>query len=341
MATIDITNSAELTAQVNNNLPPKRFLSSFLRPLTHNTKDVMIDFVNGSQTLAPFIRDGQAAVVSGRDGFSTRSVHCYDIALKRITSALDCLKRLPGEAPVVGNAMSPNERAATLLAADMADLMNKVNRTTEKVVSDAFFTGAISITDVNGNAIDSIDFGAKATHLNTTSKGWSTSSYKGIVNDLDDAAILIAQDSGLTATDVVMGSDAAKAAMSNDHFLKQLDVKSLNIGNVELVTKLQGNGARLLGMVDGMRVWRYDEIFKDASGNVNSMVPASKVLVLSADMAATLHYGVTGDVENGFFEGVASSSTWYEKDPSAQWLRVRSAPLPVLEQIDGCAVITA
>lgn len=341
MATIDITNSAELTAQVNNNLPPKRFLSSFLRVLTHNTKDVMIDFVEGSQTLAPFVRDGQESTVSTRNGFNTRSVHCYDIPIKRITSALDCLKRLPGEAPVVGNAMSPNERAAALLGMDLQDLMNKVNRTVEKIVSDAFFTGAVSITDVYGNAIDSIDFGAKYTHLNTSSKGWSTSSYKGIVNDIDDAAVLIAQDSGLTATDIVMGTDAAKAAMSNDHFLKQLDTKNLNVGNAELTTKLQGNGARLLGIVDGMRLWRYDEIYKDQYGNIYKMVPADKVLVLSADMAATLHYGVTGDIENGFFEGQASSSTWYENDPSAQWLRVRSAPLPVLEQIDGCAVITA
>lgn len=341
MPTIDITTAAELTKQVNNHLPPKRFLSTFFRQLTHNTKDVMIDFVEGSQTLAPFIRDGQAATISNRGGFSTRSVHCYDIALKRITTAFDCLKRLPGEAPVVAGAISPNERASQLAAMDMEDLMNKVNRTTEKCVSDALFTGVVNITDVNGNTIDTLNLGAKATHLDTTSKGWSASNYKGIVEDIDKAAILIAKDSGLTATDVVLGSDAANYAMKNDHFLKMLDTKNLNAGNVELTTKLQGNGARLLGIVDGMRVWRYDEIFKDGSGNVNQMVPADKVLVIAADLAATLHYGVTGDIENGFFEGEASASTWYEKDPSAQWLRVRSAPLPVIEQIDGVAVFTA
>lgn len=341
MPTIDITDSKELTSQVNNNLPAKRFLSSFFNVLTHNTKDVMIDFVEGSQTLAPFIRDGEASVVSKRGGFATRSVHCYDISLKRITTALDCLKRLPGEAPIVGNAKSPSERASELLAKDLFDLMKKVGKTTEKMVSDAMFNGIVNITDVNGATIDSINLGAKATHNNATSKGWSGASYKGIVKDLDDAAVLIAQDSGLTATDVILGSTAAGYAMQNDHFLKMLDTKNLNAGAVELTTKLQGNGARFLGMVNGMRVWRYDEIYKDASGNVVSVVPANKVLVLSADMAATLHFGVTGDIENGFFEGESSASTWYEKDPSAQWLRVRSAPLPVIEQIDGLAVFTA
>lgn len=210
---------------------------------------------------------------------------------------------------------SPPTNASELLGNDLFDLMKKVYKTTEKNVSDAMFNGVVNITDVNGNVIDTINLGAKATHNDSTSKGWETASYKGIVKDLDKAAVLIAQDSGLTATDVILGSAAANAAMQNDHFLKMLDTKNLNAGNVELTTKLQGNGARLLGMVNGMRVWRYDEIYKDAMGNVNSIVPANKVLVLSADLAATLHYGVTGDVENGFFEGEASSSTWYEKDP--------------------------
>jgi len=341
MPNIDITHSAELTRQINNHLPPKRFLSSFLRPLTHNTKDVMIDFVNGSQTLAPFVRDGEASTVSNRSGFATRSVHCYDIPIKRITTALDCLKRMPGEAPVVANAISPEARASKLIAADMEDLMNKVNKTTEKLVSDAMFNGVVNITDVNGATIDTINLGAKATHNNANSKGWNGATYKGIVKDIDDAAVLIAQDSGLTATDVIMGSTAAGYAMQNEFFLKQLDTKNLNIGNAEMTVRLQGNGARLVGVINGLRVWRYDEIYKDSSNQVQTMVPANKVLVLSADMAATLHYGVTGDLENGFFEGVSSASTWYEKDPSAQWLRVRSAPLPVIEQIDGLAVFTA
>ena len=341
MPTIDITDAKELTRQVQTNLPAKRFLTSFLRPLTHNTKDVMIDFVKDSQKLAPYIRDGQASTVSNRGGYSSRSVHCYDISLKRTTTAFDVLKRLPGEAPVVQGAMSPNERAATLAAADMRDLMNKVYRTTEKMVSDAMFTGAISIKDAAGNNIDSVNFGGSATHNDATSKGWSSASYKGIVSDLDAAAVLISKDSGLTATDVVLGSTAAGYAMQNDHFLKQLDTKNLNIGQAELTVKLQGNGARLVGVINGLRVWRYDEVFQDAAGNVQSMVPANKVLVLSSDMVATLHYGVTGDIENGFFEGESSASTWYEKDPAAQWLRVRSAPLPILEQIDGLAVFTA
>lgn len=337
MATIDITDAKELTLAVNNNLAPKRFLASFFQKLTHNTKDVMIDFVEGSQELAPFIRDGEAATVSARKGYNTRTIHCYDICLKRRTNAFDALKRLPGEAPIVDSAMSPTERAAELAGRDLFEMQGRANRTIEKMISDGIFNGSISITDAAGNTIDSINFGKKQSH--SLSKTWSTSGYKKIVSDIEDAAILVAQDSGLTATDVILGSTAAKTALENDFFLKQLDTKDLTIGSLKSTMELQNRGARLIGTLSGMRVWRYDEIYKSGN-NAIGIVPASGVVVLSADLQATLHYGVAGDIKNGFTEGEFAADTYYENDPAAQWLRLRTAPLPVIEQIDGLATIT-
>lgn len=153
MATIDITDAKELTLAVNNNLEPNRFLASFFKTLTHNTKDVMIDFVEGSQKLAPYIRDGQESTITNRDGYATRSVHCYDISLKRRTTAFDCLKRLPGEAPVVASAKSPEERAAELAGRDMAELQGRIRRSEEKLISGAMFTGKVSIKDAVGKEL--------------------------------------------------------------------------------------------------------------------------------------------------------------------------------------------
>lgn len=337
MATIDITDAKELTLAINNNLEPNRFLASFFTTLTHNTKDVMIDFVEGTQKLAPFIRDGQEATVSNRGGFNTRNVHCYDIALKRRTTAFDALKRAPGEAPVVASAMNPQQRAAMLAGRDMRELQGSVRRTIEKLISDELFTGVVNIKDANGSTIDSIDLGLDASHKLT--KAWSTSNYKAIVSDLEEAATKIAEDSGLTASDVILGSSAADTAFKNDFFMKQLDTK--NLENISASVSLRvGRGARLVGTVGGLRIWRYDEIFKDASNQTQKIIPASGVVVLSDAMQATLHYGVAGDIENGFVEGEFAADTWYEKDPPVQWLRVRSAPLPVIEQISGVATIT-
>ena len=50
-----------------------------------------------------------------------------------------------------------------------------------------------------------------------------------------------------------------------------------------------GNGARFLGNLGGLRIWRSDEVFADNDGKVTPIVPANKVLVLSKDIRATVH----------------------------------------------------
>ena len=104
--------------------------------------------------------------------------------------------------------------------------------------------------------------------------------------------------------------------------------------------KMEGIGARLVGVIGGLRVWRYDEVFKNAAGNKVSIIPANGVLMLSDEMQATLHRGIVGDNDIDWFEGEFAADTWYEKDPSTQWLRLRSAPLPICEQIDATCVAT-
>ncbi len=118
-----------------------------------------------------------------------------------------------------------------------------------------------------------------------------------------------------------------------------LDVRNLNSGALTLDLTV-GNGARFLGFLGGLRIWRYDEMFADNSGNVSPIVPANKVLVLSKDIRATVHYGLINDVQGGKFAAKMFSKTWEQDDPSVNWLCVKSSPLPVIEQADGFAVAT-
>lgn len=337
MAEIDITSPSELTLAINNNKAPRRFLTSFFTPLNHLTRDVTIDFVEGTKTLAPFVRDGEKATESKRSGYKTRQVHCYGIELTRTTKALESLKRLPGEPGMVINAMSPTARASRLLSIDLEDLKNKKYRTVEKIISDGFFNGSYDITDADGNVIDSISFGRE--NALSLSKTWS-GAIKTIDTDLDEAATLINQYSGLTATDIIMGKAAAEKALQNDAFLKKLDTKNLSGLQANLTVMAGAKGARLIGSVGGMRLWRYDEVYMGSNGQPASFIPTNKVLVLSDEIQATLHQGIVGDNDIGWFEGEFAVDTWHEKNPPSDILRVRSAPLPVIEQINASCVIT-
>ena len=125
----DYMNVATLTKQVNNNLPPKRFLSGFFQVETLKTVNAELDTVEGTHVLAPFKREGAKRTVTKRSGYTKRPFHCYEIALERPTDAFDVLKAQPGEPAVLVDPMDANQRQSYILGNDTTDLSNRLNRT--------------------------------------------------------------------------------------------------------------------------------------------------------------------------------------------------------------------
>ena len=339
----DITSPVELTNALLQNMPVKRFFTErFFGEQVHGTETIGVDIVKGTQKIAPYIGKLAEASTSLRDNFVTKFFPTYNISVKRPTNAVDMFKRQPGgDVMFLGGPSNPSERAAALLARDQAELANMVQRTIEKYAADALLNGEVAIKDENGNTLDTISFGRSASHTLGTSDitaVWDNGSAK-IVKDIDDMAALVAQDAGIVATDVVLGSAAADAFLADSKVQKVLDIRNLNSGVVELNLKANG-GARFLGFIGGLRIWRYDEVWNN-NGTITPIMPAKKVLVIGDSLRATVHYGLINDVKGGQFATKMFSKTWEQPDPSIQWLLVRSAPLPVVEQADGvvCATV--
>lgn len=338
----DITSPVELTNALLQNMPVKRFFTErFFGEQVHGTETIGVDIVKGTQKIAPFVSKLAEASTSIRDNFVTKSFPTYNIALKRPTNAVDMFKREPGgNITFIGGPSNPAERAAALLARDQQELATMVQRTIEKYAADALLDGQVAIKDEAGNTLDTISFGRDASHTIGTGDitVWNNGSAK-IVDNIDDWAGLVAQDAGITATDVVLGSLAAQAFLADSKVAKVLDTRNLNSGVVDLNLKVTG-GARFLGFLGGLRVWRYDEVWNNG-GTITPIMPAKKVLVLGESLRATVHYGLINDVKGGQFATKMFSKTWEQDDPSIQWLLVRSAPLPVVEQADGvvCATV--
>lgn len=339
----DITSPVELTNALLQNMPVKRFFTErFFGEEIHGTETIGVDIVKGTQKIAPFVGKLSEASTSLRDNFTTKFFPTYNIALKRPTNAVDMFKRAAGgDITFVGGSSDPSERATALLQRDQAELANMVNRTIEKYAADALLNGEVAIKDDAGNTLDTISFGRSESHMLSTgdiTAVWNNGSAK-IVDDIDNMAALVAQDAGITATDVVLGSAAAQAFLADSKVAKVLDTRNLNSGVVDLNLKVTG-GARFLGFLGGLRVWRYDEVYNNA-GTVTPIMPAKKVLVIGESIRATVHYGLINDVKGGKFATKMFSKTWEQEDPSIQWLLVRSAPLPVVEQADGvvCATV--
>ena len=331
---MDITSPVELTRELNEHVPPSRFFTSqFFGEQVHGTLGVMVDIVKGTTKIAPYGHRGAEATTAYRDGYETKTFNTYPINLKRPTSSIDMLKRAPGEAVTYIGVRDAEAAAVAMMAHDQAELANMVQRSIEKYAIDALVNGTLT------TAGETIDFGVKASHkvTKTGTAKWDGNAAK-ILDDLEDWQALISQDSGLTGSDLVLGKSARKAFMADANVKKDLDVRNLTGMNVE-VNLMVNRGARYLGNIGGLRVWAYDEVY-DNAGTPTAMVPDAKAILISKDIRATVHYGAIDDVQGGRFAAKLFSKTWATEDPSVQWVAVKSAPLPVIEQADGYVVAT-
>lgn len=333
----DFKDVATLTKQVNNNVPARRFLSSFFAPEFLKTIHAELDTVENSRTLAPFKREGAKMTTDNRGGYTKRPFHCYEIGLQRPTTAFDVFKAQPGEPAVVNDPMDPNARQAYILGQDSADLNNKINRTIEKLSSDALFNGGYKILDEDGNQIDSIDFGFKSTHkiTKTGDDRWGKSGAK-IITDLEKLDTIVGEDSGKAVMDKVFGSDVWATAQESESFMKAFDRINQQGNSVNGGAIRNGLGARLVGYYNGSRIWVYDEVYF-ANGQKYSFVPKDKILAIGEGASLVLYYGCVGNVKDGWFMGERFAKTRYDEDEETQLLIMKSRPLPVIREADAVA----
>lgn len=333
----DFSNVATLTKQVNNNLPAKRFLSSFFQPVLLKTLNAELDTVEGSRVIAPFKREGAKRTVTKRGGYTKRPFHCYEIGLERPTTAFDIFKAQPGEPSTVVDPMDPNDRQAYILGQDSNDLNNRINRTIEMLCSKTLFDGKYDILDEDNKKIDSIDFGCKSSHKITKAgeKLWG-GNQADVIGDLANLDTIVNEDSGLTVADKIFGSAAWNAARNDEKFMKDFDRIHVTGNSLDLAAGRNNLGARLVGYHSGCRIWVYDEIYKVGDDKVN-FVPKDKVLAIGSGVAAKLYFGCVGNVKDGWFMGERFAKTIYNEDDEEQKLIIKSRPLAVLQQADGIA----
>jgi hypothetical protein len=333
----DFMNVATLTKQVNNNLPPKRFLSSFFQTETLKTVNAELDTVEGTHLLAPFKREGAKRTITKRAGYNKRPFHCYEIALERPTDAFDVLKAQPGEPAVLVDPMDPNDRQAFILGNDTTDLSNRINRTIEMICSKALFEAGYDILDEDGKVIDSISFDVKTSHKITKAGDYLwTGSGADVIGDLSDLDTVVNEDSGLAVADKIFGSAAWKAARANDKFMKDFDRIHVTGNSMDLGGGVNSNGAKLVGYHNGSRIWIYNDSYT-VNKNKAFFVPKDKVLAIGEGLAAKLYFGCVGNVKDGWFRAERFAKTIYDEDEEIQKLIMKSRPLAVLQQPNGIA----
>lgn len=239
------------------------------------------DYRKGAQTgLAPFVVPGTGGVAINREGYEMREVRFSTIAPERIVTLEDVSSRMFGEA--VTGALTPEQRAKRVLARDLTELRQLVQNRRNWMVREVLLKGMLNIKRYTHEGVEAeasmlADFGFTNYYVPATK--WDQSGAK-IEYDMQQVYDLVYD--GLGEVDIlVMAPDVFQAMLENSDYCKTLDMKHVDMG--EINTRYKGQGVRVLGYnADGVLMVSYSGKFVDEDNTVKPIIPSGYVIAGSS-----------------------------------------------------------
>jgi hypothetical protein len=326
----DVLTWQSLTAMINEIKSPGAFLKNLLFSTnveTLSTEKIELSYLSGDREVAPFVRkNGEAIPIEGySETYAT--VEAPNIRLKRpLTPHPTLFDRKPGTVifPSSGEQLSAVQAH---VARDMQKIADHISNAEEWMAAMAI-RGTVSY-EVEDGEVFTITYPKPAGNSVTVSPLWSTTSYPE--SDFQTAAELISDGVGLIPTDAIMGRNAAAAFIKNARVLSLLDNRRVDYGALQLQEQFRDDGALYMGMLQGIRCWRYGRALS-VNGTATRLIRDDYVEFVCATPAAqnVAYYGAIPDWKafaEGKFQGQRFSKSWEEDDPSIRVLLGHSRPL--------------
>lgn len=342
--------SREMSQALVKVFPAKRLLlDTFVkRTEVHNSDTFDIDFYTGNRAMSQFVHPRSAAPVSDKVGWTTAAYKAPYVKELVSFETANYMNRGVGE--VVYSNINPNERLMADLGLQLQAMREKMRRREEWMVMKQLTSGT-GIVAFSGVGIDAtINNGFAASHNVTPAVAWSAAG--GVpIDDLSTYRALITQDSDLSNNMKAIFSPGAWAKFYNNAQVKTfMDLRYFQMGGLSSLGGENPQGAIYHGVINGIECWEYLNYYQEtttatgALGSVTAMMPANTVILASADLRATRHYGAIQDVEaSGNSITVADPyfvKSWIDPNPGVRYILMQSAPLPLIEEVNGSVLIT-
>ena len=314
---------------------------------TFTTRKIDIDIVKGKRRLAPFVAPKIGGKTVERDGYTTDSFEAPEVSPDMVTTAEDFIHRAPGQ--TIYGAEDPNQRAAMQLSEDLAELDRMISRREEAMAAEALFAGQVT---VKGEGYDEV-----IRYWPTTPADQPYEALAGNavwdqdgnpIKDLREKRRAVIQSSGVTPTEVIMGTQALEAFLAKLEDAKvALDYRRVDLGQIR--PEHLPNGVTYWGRLldSAVDIYSYDEWYLDDSGVEQPMVPEDSILIGSPNARTTMAYGLVTLMRGGgdnaapeFFAERRVPDSWTQrKNPAGRIVQIKSKPLPIVHQIDGFYVM--
>lgn len=342
--TKDLLTWTSLTAAVDARLSPHQFVRKLLYSdvSPQETEEIEVSVIVGARQVAPFVKRNGEAIEVGNYSEDFQNIIAPSVAVKRHLTAKELMNNrragfaiMPGKGMVLSAAQQHIARTSRFLA----DMITEA----EEYLCCLTLQGAISYS-VAGQASFSITYGRSASHTIDLLSGnyWDEAGGKPI-DDFLTARDLVATDTGLTVTDVILGKEATLAFLRNSDVLGQggfLNNRRIQAGNLDLEKQFQDDGALHLGHFEGLNVWSYSRKTTLSDGtSVDLIRPKHAEFVTRSPSAENvLYYGAIHDIdamEAGQFVGRQFSKSYKSANGKLMWIETQSRPLPVPRRPDS------
>lgn len=265
------------------------------------------DYRKGDREMAPMVHPGTGGVLMGRTGFETREIGFCQVAPERVIANPDINKRSFNEA-VLG-ALTPEQREKKLLARDLVEMRAAIQRRREWMARQVLLAGKLEVFRYTREGRDKetalvAEYGF--TNFYTPVSPWGQAGSK---IDYDMRMMFDLVYEGLGYVDIiVMDPDAATALIEDGSYIKQFDLRNVDMGKIN--TQYRGQGVRFLGWnSDGVEMYSFAGKFVDDARALKPILP-SGTLVAGQRGALKCPHGPVTQVEGA---GVGAAHRTYIK----------------------------
>lgn len=265
------------------------------------SEEVLIEMMRGNRKIAPFIVPYVNGIPQEKSGYKTFKYEAPYIGLSTIITPKDLKNKAFGEDP--NSNRSPADRLDDLESDYTEDMRNKIFRTKELMCIELLMTGKLHIKQF-ATAEDVIKdrytvwdiqfYDDSFRNQYVPTKLWASMTIQEKIKTLNDMARIL-KGKGITATDLVMGSNVSSDLFSDKEFLEYFDYKAVDFGAI--APEETPEGVTYHGTINilGVRLnfFTYDEKYTDLRGHETSFIPPDAIFMLKPAMGTTPHGEVT------------------------------------------------
>lgn len=325
----------EMLAALELRAPMRSFFTGFFPTMnTHVAEILELEIKKGKRVMAPFVAPRKGGKVITREGYSTKLLKTPKIAPERVTTVDDINQKGFGE-NIYSN-KTPAQRSTELLAKDMNELEEYIQRRKEWMARQIILDGSITVQDKDEGVDVQIDFGFTNKDTLVSGAKWDTDT-ADILGDLKRWRRSVIQKTGQAPTVCIMASDVYDTFKINDKVKDGFNLLNMVPGKIEprVIDPALTFLGRLIEL--DLDIYTYDEWFIDDEGNEKPMIPAGTVLLLPEEIGS-FEFGAVTQLENDNFvtyEAEIVPKMWSDNQNEVKMLRMTSRPLPRPFDVDS------